>query len=285
TNADVSFARNRVRHEVLPLLETMNGRVREALLRLAGTTAMDLEVLDAETDRAWAAAVEERGEGFRVGRGPWEAMVPALRRRLVRRILARLGADLRRVGPAHLDAVAALTVSWRPGAEVPLPGGLRAVLGYSAIVFAPSSDGIPTPPGLSAEAVPLTVPGRLDLPSGWRIEAMSRPRTPADPPGDPERWRAVMDAAAVAGGLAVRRRRPGDRMSPIGMAGGHKSLQDLFTDERVPRNRRDGWPVVVAGDGVVWVPGLRLDDGVKVVPGTKSVVELVARPPEWSTPY
>jgi tRNA(Ile)-lysidine synthase len=52
-------------------------------------------------------------------------------------------------------------------------------------------------------------------------------------------------------GLDVRVRRPGDRL-----AGRRKKVQDLFVDAKVPRSERDAWPLVVAGDQVVAVPGI-----------------------------
>jgi len=60
-------------------------------------------------------------------------------------------------------------------------------------------------------------------------------------------WRLESDRA----GLAVRTRRPGDRL-----AGRRKKVQDLLVDAKVPRAERDTWPLVVFGDGVVSVPGV-----------------------------
>ena len=59
--------------------------------------------------------------------------------------------------------------------------------------------------------------------------------------------------------FTVRSWRDGDRMRPVGL-GGTKSLQDLFTDRKVPRALRRALPVVCAGDEVVWVAGVALDE-------------------------
>jgi tRNA(Ile)-lysidine synthase len=79
--------------------------------------------------------------------------------------------------------------------------------------------------------------------------------------------------------LVVRTREPGDVIRPLGMAGRSKTLQDLFVDLRVPRAQREGWPVVVAGSQIVWVPGLRLAESARVTPSTTVVVEIEALPP------
>ena len=60
-------------------------------------------------------------------------------------------------------------------------------------------------------------------------------------------WRLESDRT----GLAVRTRRPGDRL-----AGRRKKVQDLLVDAKVPRAERDAWPLVVSGDEVVSVPGV-----------------------------
>jgi tRNA(Ile)-lysidine synthase len=57
--------------------------------------------------------------------------------------------------------------------------------------------------------------------------------------------------------LTIRARRDGDRMRPRGL-GGSKSLQDLFTDRKVPRRLRAAHPVVCAGERILWVPGVAI---------------------------
>jgi len=65
-------------------------------------------------------------------------------------------------------------------------------------------------------------------------------------------WRIESDTE----GLVVRTRRPGDRL-----AGRRKKVQDLFVDAKIPRAQRESWPLVVAGDEVVAVPGIAVAPG------------------------
>src|SRR5207249_11742718 len=65
----------------------------------------------------------------------------------------------------------------------------------------------------------------------------------------------TLDAAALgAGPLEVRPWRPGDRMRPPGL-GGPRTPQDLFTDPKIPRERRHDLPVVTSDGEIAWVPG------------------------------
>ncbi|OTA40992.1 MAG: hypothetical protein A6D92_11120 [Symbiobacterium thermophilum] len=96
---------------------------------------------------------------------------------------------------------------------------------------------------------------------------------------DDEMW---LDRDRLPGPLAVRTRRPGDRLWPAGMQGS-KKLQDILVDAKVPRDQRDGLPLLVAGDTVVWVPGVIRDRRFRPDAGTRSAVRVtVRRRPEGS---
>ena len=84
---------------------------------------------------------------------------------------------------------------------------------------------------------------------------------------------AVVPKDKVAGGLAVRNRRAGDRLMPS--AAGHRKLQDLLVDRKVPRADRDRLPIVVdAHDRIVWVAGVVVDMDFRVTDSAQAVVIL-----------
>ncbi len=143
--------------------------------------------------------------------------------------------------------------------EVVLPGGVRAIAEYGSLRFASDPD-----PGAPA-AVPLPVPGAVDF-GLWHIEAS------VGDGGDVQ-----LDPRAAAAGLTVRPWRHGDRMRPAGL-GGTKTLQDLFTDRKVPRAERSSVPVVEAGGEIAWVAGLAVDERFHAEPGgAGGAVALTAR--------
>jgi len=85
---------------------------------------------------------------------------------------------------------------------------------------------------------------------------------------------AYIDYDKVKNGLAVRNRRPGDRLVPLGMKG-TKKLKKLLIDEKIPREERDSIPIVVDGDELVWVAGVRLSERYKVDSFTENVLQLI----------
>ncbi|MGH2960963.1 MAG: tRNA lysidine(34) synthetase TilS, partial [Solirubrobacterales bacterium] len=133
------------------------------------------------------------------------------------------------------------------GGEVDLGRGLRAVCEAGLIRFAAADQELPEPVGL-------TVPGRCRF-GLWEVRAELSP-SPVEANG-PER--AILDAGALGPDVVVRPWREGDRIRPLGMSGS-KTLQDLFTDRKVPRSLRHQLPVVTSGERVAWVAGVAVSE-------------------------
>jgi tRNA(Ile)-lysidine synthase len=128
---------------------------------------------------------------------------------------------------------------------------------------------------VGAEAAPepvvLRVPGSCRF-GRWDVQAEILP-APVRPIG-PEV--AVLDAEAAGGELEVRAWAEGDRMRPLGLDG-TKSLQDLFTDRRVPRSLRRTLPVVTSGERIAWVAGVAVSEEFRFSRASAEVAVLSAR--------
>jgi tRNA(Ile)-lysidine synthase len=237
SNADRRFARARVRHDVLAGLRDVGPAVERTIAQTAAQLRDEAEVLE----RAAEAALEELGGGPAVSLAALREQPPALRRLVLR----RLAGD--RPVPDEV-----LELSEQGSRTLDLGDGLRAVAEYGTLRFtsAPSAE-MPDP-------VELPVPGRATFGS-WEVEAA--PGAPGD---------VSVSAAAIGSAATVRGWRDGDRMRPLGL-GGSKSLQDLFTDRKVPRALRRTLPVVEAGGQVAWVAGVALDERFAARPGEPSV--------------
>jgi tRNA(Ile)-lysidine synthase len=212
TNEDPAFARNRVRHGLLPALRALHPAAEQNVLRTLETLRDEAAVLDElvvpEPDVARLAALP-----------------PALRR-----LTLQAMAGGRPIG-ARANEILALGAQGGTAA-LDLGDGLRAVVEYGRLRFDHAG-----PPPAPAPAR-LAVPGRTPYGDGELVCEV----------GD-----GPLDADALEPALEVRPWRAGDRMRP---AGGTRTLQDLFTDRKVPRERRPHVPVVVSGDEIAWVPGV-----------------------------
>ena len=258
SNAGVRYARNRVRHRLIPALREAHPAAEANVLRLAARLREEADVLDALV----AEQLDDDGRTIALER--LAALAPALRRLVVQR-LADDAAGRPVPGAARrADAVAALRR--RGSARLDLGGGVQAVAEYGVVRAEPAARG-PAPPPPAPVALP--IPGRVAF-GAWEVRCEESAVVAAD---------GVLDRAALAGGeLVVRPWRPGDRIAPVGL-GGTKSLQDLFTARRVPRARRAAVPVVVCDGEVAWVPGLATSARLGVTAATRAAVRLSARGP------
>lgn len=255
TNEMLLATRNRVRHEVMPVLRKLNPNVERALTRLADAAHKDVTELQAQAEGAFRQIGRSRAGVLELNLVALQALKPAIRSRVLRLALSRvLGSD-RDIEAAHVEAVTKLVDS-RPG-QASLSRGVTVVRDSRAMRIQRASPPVTAPiPETSLE-----VPGVTEV-AGWRFEVTDSQR---------RKSRSVMEVDLASGvaaeGLRVRSRRPGDRMRPLGL-GGTKKLQDILVDAKVPREERDGVPVVVTDAGIAWVVGVCLDE--RAVPGGKS---------------
>jgi tRNA(Ile)-lysidine synthase len=261
SNLDPRFARVRVREEVMPVLRELNPGAEENLSATWAELAEEAEALEALAAEALAEA--GAGAGSPVLRvEDLDRLHPAVRR-LALRSLA--GAVAGRDVPLGRERAAEI---WRlagdpEGGEVELGGGFRAICEAGTIRIAAS-------PQAAAAPALLPVPGRCRF-GRWELRAELA--EPAVAPGGPEV--ASLDAEVLGAELEVRGWREGDRMQPLGLGGG-KSLQDLFTDRRVPRSLRQTLPVVCADGRIAWVAGVAVSEDFKLGPGSSRAAILTA---------
>ena len=267
SNADTSFARNRIRAEVLPTLADLSS---EAERNIAETRA-ELSEEAALLERMALEALADAGAGAAATAVPADALAgwePGLQRIALRALAER--ASGRQVPLGRGRAAEIVRVAASPeGGEVQLGGGVSAICesGRVGFVVAHDLDAAPVP-----EAVALTLPGVCRM-GEWELRAELHP-APVHPAG-PEL--ATLDAAALGGPLQVRTWREGDRIRPLGMSGS-KTLGDLFTDHRIPRSQRGRLPIVLAGGRIAWVAGVAVSDEFRLSAETKAAAVLTARP-------
>ena len=265
TNADTAYARNKLRHQVIPLLEELNPALISRLSDTVGYLRADNDYLTAQAMAAVRGAEPTVTGGLvlpadTIARSPDPIAV-----RAVGALLGRLGEHQYR--SAHLLSVVELARSGHPSGSVDLPHGLTARRAYGLLVLEPSAaEGGWTP-------VQLNVPGETPLPQlGWKL--VCRPaRAPAEPPTDP--FVCYLDPAALAGPITVRPRETGDAITLPGRP--RKSVKKLLIDAKVPRVDREKLPVVADAAGPVWLAGFGPDAPRLAAPGAPAL-ELRAVP-------
>jgi tRNA(Ile)-lysidine synthase len=255
--------RNRIRLRVIPELRAINPRAVEALARLADSVAADAEYLDSAAQLAAEGLTFER-RSVRLPRGYLNSLPGAMAGRLVRMAVAHVCGSHAGVEATHIEAVLALAKG-RPG-RLSLPNGVNVGADSHTLTI---GRGIPDRAKRIPET-PIAVPG-VTLVPGWRIES-AVVSVPADLRSS-NRLEAFIGLNAASGGMAVRSRRPGDRLRPLGLKG-EKKVQDVLVDAKVPAGERDGVPIVCDDDGILWVVGHCLDERAAVGPGAGQALHI-----------
>ncbi|TAK13425.1 MAG: hypothetical protein EPO35_10340 [Acidobacteria bacterium] len=268
SNADLSIPRNRLRHELLPVIDRVAPGGRDAIARAAALAADDEDFLARVAIETAHSVVLSTG-GLRVDR--LNALAPAVARRVVRDAIERAAPDAAgHLTALHVDAVRKLAAKGEAG-HLDL-SGVTVESDGRTVTF--DASGSPEHLCTSAPAHPLTfeyslpLPGRVDVPeANFVIVAERRDQSAAagvETNGGRTTLEVTLDAAALTWPLAVRNRRPGDRIKPLGGLG-RKKVQDLLVDGKVPRADRDRVAVVVdAGGRLVWVVGVTPADECRV---------------------
>lgn len=253
------YMRNRIRHELLPLLKGYNPAVVSALLRQADIMREDDLCLE-QWGREQAARVSrQEGDGIVVvDRAALLALPLALQRRVIRSVLRRTKGSGKGPTFGSVGRILEGLVQGRSGSVMTVEGvRIERVYGQLRFQSEPRSNrvsGAAAAVLAASEGLALAVPAvvRWPLTGQWI-------RTGTAAASLPSARVAVFDADRVAGNLLVRSWKPGDYFCPFGMQGRKKKLQDYFADIKLPRRERQKVPILVAPEGIVWVGGHRTD--------------------------
>jgi len=241
SNRDPRFTRNRIRHELLPLLERdYNPGVREALAHLAATAADEEDYWYAEVEKL--AVLSLSGNAAILDAAEASKLHPAMLRRLIRRAVEVAKGDLRQLSFEHVESIATLVTAKTGSGKVRIPG-LMVVRSFGQVRLGPIET--PMKPFCLAAR-----PGETFDPPGIVLETVE--------PGG--RVKVKEDLAwnrlthELVTGLVLRSWEPGDAYRPKGETR-RKKLKELFQRARVPVWERDGWPVLAIGGRILWSRG------------------------------
>ena len=268
SNFLMSPLRNRIRHQLLPLLQSYNPRVVEALLRTARFAGDDLTYLEKEVARISGKIIREQDNTVILDKTAFLDLPPTLRRHLLRQSIEGLLGNLKDIEARHIEEI--MTALLKPaGKRLDLPGGLFFSIEYDRYLLGTDPQALFPFPPLDNEFV-LDIPGETLLP-GWRITATVSTRQQITD-GDDE-FSACFDLDKTGDKVSVRSRRTGDRFQPLGMAQ-TKKLGKFMIDARIPRVWRPRVPVVTSPHHIIWLVGYRIDDRVRVTEKTTRILRL-----------
>ena len=276
TNRDPVYLRNRIRMDLIPMMQSLQPAVKQNLLRLAQSASVDSAFLTSQLDDAWLSAAVENGPGWlSIDRRALSSLHPALRSRVIRRAFQRLAPANRDLDMQAVNTVLGLVKLKSKSAKRGLPGRLRAWLeGDFVYLAAPDASRLPDPYPQARFPAPVPLPdeGGFELNQNWTLFIETNlagvdSATATDP------WHAWLDQRALKFPLEVRNPDPGDRFQPLGMDHPMR-LSDFWINQSIPLRLRSDFPLVMSERQIVWVPGLRIAEWAKASPGSTQFVHL-----------
>ncbi len=280
TNLDVSYTRNRVRYELIPAMERFNPAIRQAVLRLAEVAHGEQELIQPLVEQAWLACSIESGEGY-ISLDP-DAITNqpvGLRRMLLRRALAFLRTGLADIDFELVERLGSCleAPAWRGPLE--MAGGLRAWKQGNRLWLATREADLLRQdwPQILPQVgeIRLTIPAHVALKGGWlftleAVEDLAEARRLAFANRDP--YFAWLDLDLHGTQFTLRPRWAGARFQPLGMAGRSRKISDIMIDMNVPQAARAAWPLLCAGERILWVPGLAAGHAARLTEKTQNAV-------------
>lgn len=282
SNLDLSYYRNRLRHELLPILGDYNPGIRRRIWQTSIIVHQDLELLDPILVQAWNDCLRyESASKIAFDTHQFANYSSALQRHLFRRAGFLLRPEIRDLDFNALQRVVMFIrqpsrskqMDWIAGLHLSISAGLIWLL-YKEKEIPQCNDFPLLSPGTINS---LPVPGEVLLDNDWMIRseiiadvvtAYEQARQNPDPyqvwidPGDPRVT------------LSIRTRLPGDVIKSLGMNGHTVKISDLMINQKIEKSARDSWPLVLAGDEIAWVPGLRVSESFRLKPDSRLVIYL-----------
>jgi tRNA(Ile)-lysidine synthase len=272
SNSDKKYLRNRIRHELIPHLETYNPGIKKCLQEMSGIAREEDSLLsqmirDVYKKKSRSLDGNEKTIFWEIDE--FQSYPIALRQRLVREVFCRITGDMQAITAHHVQQVLNLFNCPKPGKTLNIPRGVTVTCSYDSVLFSKVIAGNYENEPL---VTPIAVPGSTELLKGnilmqTQIFADKRDFSSLD-----SGRQAFLDLGET--GLVIKARffRAGDRFCPLGMTG-NKKLKSFFIDRKVPRSMRSQIPILTnANDDIIWVYGQRISHYYRVTDKTKKVL-------------
>ena len=269
TNLETDYSRNKIRHQVIPVLEEMNDGAVDHLASIA----MDALVLRDDMDKELGDAVdeglgdaenrEEPDRSSRIDIDRLKRLGKLAQGELVLRAMEKVSGKRKDLTREHVRSVIGLS-ELETGKRISLPYGMVAERAYGEIrIFDAVREKTEKESG-GKDAADESCPGAIQM--------SSYDYTP-DIDLSKKEYTKLIDCDKIKSALCLRTPLPGDYIV-INESGGSKKLNRYFTEAKLERSLRDSVPVVADGDEIVWIVGYRLSERYKVSPSTSKVTEI-----------
>lgn len=305
SNNDLTYTRNRVRHELIPYLkEHFNPNLPDTILRMSELAKIDSDYLDMSSVReAREIFIERSDQVIYCRRENYSRLNVSIKQRILRRMIAKLGSLKNGLSYETIQSVNAFFTHSEDAAADALQE-IDVVEGRTAFIWRDMA-GFSVGPVDRARLYALRLPSLvgetiqtfpLFLNEVHRVGNILIRFKARDLESDADREEVIadmkkhsylvyLDEAGLQGNLVVRAMTPGERFVPFGKDGAEVDLSDFMMNRKIPAEARTVYPMVCDDLGPVWIPKLRSAERAKVHDGTKRVIWIRLELEERSREY
>ena len=272
TNKMTIYGRNKVRLELIPYIEDeFNSGIISTLFRTSEIMKTDSDFLTEYTKSSFRETVLEIDEKkISLDILKLKILHSAILSRVLRSAIQEINMNLKGVEKKHIEDIVDLMLSDKTGLSLDLCNDIKASIIYDTLVL---EKGKKMKEVKNSYQYDLKTHQTLYIPelnSEIYSEVYDRSDVQMDLNNSLVKY---FDYDKINSDIYVRNRRNGDKFIPIGMSG-HKKLKDFFIDQKIPKEERDLIPIVLDGEEILWVIGLRISEKYKVSEQTKRVLVL-----------
>lgn len=273
SNEDMRFARNKIRHELIPFLkEEYNPEIAETLARTAAILSEEDAFLDSLTSNILAREAKIKNTSVTISLELFKHLPSALSRRIIRRIMQIIKGNLRKITFKDIEKARELVMRSQGNRNALLPSGINVRIYEDTITFASSSHSDSV---IQEFHQSLKIEGVTEI-HGQSVSIEAKILKRQDFKGNLKTGgeeKAFLDFEKTGAELSVRTFKKGDAFYPFNSPG-KKKVSSFFIDKKVPQEIRKKALMITSKDHIVWVAGYQIDDRCKIDRNTKKILIL-----------
>lgn len=271
TNYELEYTRNRIRHEILPVMEDrINPEAAGHIARAAGFIGEAAAFIEKSAAEVQKRVVRERNGQYFIEAAAFLETEPILQAEILKHILGQLAGSRKDIESCHIELLQKLCRQ-AVGKQINLPSGILGKRSYDGLILSREKKSGSVDAVKEDYEIFIQGAGTYSIPGTGavlRVAVEDYSKNPMQiPQNDYTKW---MDYDKIAHAISLRTRRSGDYFQIKG--GGRKKMKDYFIDSKIPKEERDSIPLLAEGSHILWVLGGRMSEKYKVTEATKKIL-------------
>ena len=281
SNADTTFFRNRIRHELVPYLDSYIPGLKHRIWNMSSSLKYDLDFINAMVDKAWLESIVDIKNDYVVlDQHRIAELEPSIKGHLFRRLINHIQQHETDINYQIINRISDFIERPTNSSQDEIGMGLWIRLEGDNYILYRVNANLPLSnyPQVSQDyPILLKIPGTLDLSEIWTISAVVHVL-------DHDSFKNIRNNKDIYTAwlgfdnkpeqIEIRKRLIGDRFVPLGMVGKTISLKNYMINKKIPRRARKNWPIICLNNEIIWIPGYQISDKFQVTSKTKTVLEI-----------